>query len=110
MDWAMRAHLRFFEDVPATVYFTPSPFDHGKLMTVDGQWCLIGSSNWDTRSFRLNFEFDLECYDRTVTANIDALIEQKISQSHKLSADELAFRPRWTQLRDAATRLLLPYL
>ena len=110
MDWAMRAHLRFFEDVPATVYFTPSPFDHGKLMTVDGQWCLIGSSNWDTRSFRLNFEFDLECYDRAVTANIDALIEQKISQSHKLSADELAFRPRWVQLRDAATRLLLPYL
>lgn len=79
-------------------------------MTVDGQWCLIGSSNWDTRSFRLNFEFDLECYDRAVTANIDALIEQKISQSYKLSADELAFRPRWVQLRDAATRLLLPYL
>jgi cardiolipin synthase len=110
MDWAMRAHLRFFEDVPATVYFTPSPFDHGKLMTVDGQWCLIGSSNWDTRSFRLNFEFDLECYDRATTANIDALIDQKLSQSHKVSADELAAPPRWTELRDAATRLLLPYL
>lgn len=110
MDWAMRAHLRFFEDVPATVYFTPSPFDHAKLMTVDGQWCLIGSSNWDTRSFRLNFEFDLECYNRAVTADIDALIEQKISQSHKLTPDELTSPPRWMQLRDAATRLLLPYL
>lgn len=110
MDWAMRAHLRFFEDVPATVFFTPSPFDHGKLMTVDGQWCLIGSSNWDTRSLRLNFEFDLECYDRPITANIDALIDQKILQSHKVSADKLASRPRWTQLRDAAMRLLLPYL
>jgi cardiolipin synthase len=110
MDWAMLAHLRFFKDVLATVYFTPSPFNHAKLMTVDGQWCLIGSSNWDTRSLRLNFEFDLECYDSAVTANVDALIDQKISQARKLSPDELASRPRWTQLRDAATRLLLPYL
>lgn len=94
----------------ATVYFTPSPFNHAKLMTVDGQWCLIGSSNWDTRSLRLNFEFDLECYDSAVTANVDALIEQKISQGRKVSPDELVSRPRWTQLRDAATRLLLPYL
>ena len=110
MDWAMRAHLRFFEDVPANVHFTPSPFNHAKFMTVDGQWCLVGSSNWDTRSFRLNFEFDLECYDRALTADIDALIEQKISKSRRLSQDDLASKPRWTQLRDAAIRLLLPYL
>jgi hypothetical protein len=45
-----------------------------------------------------------------VTANVDALIEQKISQGRKLGPDELSSRPRWTQLRDAATRLLLPYL
>ena len=45
-----------------------------------------------------------------VTANVDALIEQKISQGRKLSPEELSSRPRWTQLRDAATRLLLPYL
>lgn len=110
MDWAMRAHLRFFEDVPAEVYLTPSPFNHAKLMTVDGQWCLIGSSNWDTRSLRLNFEFDLECYDPILTAEIDALIEQKLAQSHKLDRNWLAKQPHWSQLRDAATRLLLPYL
>jgi cardiolipin synthase len=110
LDWAMRAHLRFFEGVPATVYFTQSPFNHAKIMTVDGQWCLVGSSNWDTRSFRLNFEFDLECYDRTLTTNIDALIEQKISQSRRVNQDELAAGPKWVQLRDAAVRLLLPYL
>jgi cardiolipin synthase A/B len=110
LDWAMRAHLRFFKDVPADVYFTPAPFNHAKLMTVDEQWCLIGSSNWDTRSFRLNFEFDLECYDRGLTAELDALIETKIAQSRKVDLDRLAAAPRWMQLRDAAFRLLLPYL
>jgi cardiolipin synthase len=110
LDWAMRAHLRFFENVSAAVYFTPAPFNHAKLMTVDKQWCLIGSSNWDTRSFRLNFEFDLECYDRALTAELDALIEAKITQSRKVDLDRLAAAPRWMQLRDAAFRLLLPYL
>ena len=79
-------------------------------MTVDGQWCLIGSSNWDTRSFRLNFEFDLECYDRALTAEIDALIEEKIAQCRKVDLAALAAAPRWMRLRDAAFRLLLPYL
>ncbi len=110
IDWAMRAHLRFFEDVQAAVYFTPAPFNHAKLVTMDGEWCLIGSSNWDTRSFRLNFEFDLECYDRTLTADIDALIEKKIAQCRKVDLAALAAAPRWVQLRDAAFRLLLPYL
>jgi hypothetical protein len=37
-------------------------------------------------------------YDSAVTANVDALIEQKTSQSRKLSPDELSSRPRWTQI------------
>jgi cardiolipin synthase A/B len=110
MDWAMRAHLRFFMDVPINVYLSPPPFDHAKLMTLDGKWCLIGSSNWDTRSLRLNFEFDLECYDSALTADLDALIDRKIRPSRRLGRDELMSAPKWSRLRDAAVRLMLPYL
>ncbi len=42
------------------VWLTPPPFDHTKLMLVDGMWSLIGSGNWDPRSLRLNFEFNVE--------------------------------------------------
>ncbi len=110
MDWAVRAHLRFFKKVPAAVYFTAAPFNHAKLMTIDGEWCLTGSSNWDTRSFRLNFEFDLECYDRELTAKIDAVIDRKLAQCSRVDLAALAAAPRPIRLRDAATRLLLPYL
>jgi len=110
MDWAVRAHLRFFSDANVNIFLSPMPFDHSKLMTVDGEWCLGGSSNWDARSLRLNFEFDIECYDRALTADIDALIDGKIARARKLPMETLAAAPAWAKLRDAACRLMLPYL
>jgi cardiolipin synthase len=110
MDWAMRAHLRFFNHIAANIYITPLPFDHSKLCTVDDGWCLIGSSNWDARSFRLNFEFELECYDPALTQKLDTIIDAKIARGKRLSVKTLLARPVWIRLRDAAARLMMPYL
>jgi cardiolipin synthase A/B len=110
MDWAVRAHLRFFGNIPLNIYFSPPPFDHAKLATMDGEWSLIGSSNWDARSFRLNFEYDLECYDTGFTGQLDAIIDAKIAQARKVTYRELRAAPVPVQLRDAAARLMMPYL
>jgi len=110
MDWAMRAHLRFFKHIAATIITTPLPFDHSKLCTLDDGWCLIGSSNWDARSFRLNFEFDLECYDPALAKKLNAIIDAKIARGKRLRVDALTARPVWIRLRDAAARLMMPYL
>ena len=71
---------------------------------------LFGSSNWDARSLRLNFEFDVECYDAGIAAQFDAIIDATMARARRLGCDELAAAPIWHQLRDAAVRLLLPYL
>ena len=110
MDWAMRGHLRFFRHMDITFFASPGPFDHTKLCTIDGRWCLIGSSNWDARSFRLNFEFDLECIDGAFTADVDARIDAKLARANRLSPDALAAEPVWLRLRNAAARLMMPYL
>ena len=110
LDWAMRAHLRFFRHIAANVVTTPLPFDHSKLCTLDGEWCLIGSSNWDARSFRLNFEFDLECCDPGLVKKLDEIIDARIARGTKLDVPGLALRPVWIRLRDAAARLMMPYL
>jgi cardiolipin synthase len=109
VDWAMRAHFRFFRHIAANIVLTPLPFDHSKLVTMDGSWCLIGSSNWDTRSFRLNFEFDLECYDPELVQKLDEIIDAKVAGGQRLTARDLA-QPTWIRVRDAAARLLMPYL
>ncbi len=109
MDWAMHAHLAFLQTRGIHLHFSPAPFDHSKLTTVDDSWALIGSANWDVRSFRLNFEFTLECYDRKAVGDIDRLIDEKISAGRRIGADEFGKRPLAIQLRDAAARLMIPY-
>ena len=60
LDWARRVPLRPLIEAGCHVWLRPAPFDHSKLMTIDDAWSLIGSANWDTRSFRLNFELNVE--------------------------------------------------
>ena len=110
LDWAMRAHLRFFQHIAANIFTTPLPFDHSKLCTMDDGWCLIGSSNWDARSFRLNFEYDLECYDPALAKKLDDIIDVKIARGNRLDVKALIARPIPVRLRDAAARLMMPYL
>jgi cardiolipin synthase len=77
-------------------------------MCVDERWCLIGSSNWDTRSFRLNFELDLEVYDPELARTIGALM--RVSAAQAVVVDALLARALPLRLRDGAARLMLPYL
>ena len=110
VDCAVRANLGMLAGASYTVFLAPEPFDHSKLMTVDGAFCLLGSSNWDVRSHRLNFELDVETYDAGLTAEVDRLIDDKIAVATRLDMPALARRPKWQQLRDAGARLFLPYL
>ncbi len=77
---------------------------------MDGEWSLIGSSNWDARSFRLNFEYDLGCHDTELTGRLDAIIDAKIARARQVTYRDVRAAPVFVQLRDAAARLLMPYL
>ena len=92
------------------MWLTPPPFDHSKLMLVDGCWVLLGSANWDPRSLRLNFEFNLECYDAELAQRIDQLVEMKRKGAHRVTVEELDGRSLPARLRDGIAALLTPYL
>jgi len=108
VDWGSRAQIAPLLAAGCRLWMHPAPFDHSKLMTVDGIWCLVGSSNWDVRSFRLNFELDLEVYDPGLASQIDALISGQ--QGKRISMEQLKARSLPVRLRDGAARLMLPYL
>jgi cardiolipin synthase len=110
MDWAMTPQFVPLLDKGCRVHTSPPPFDHTKAFTVDGQWSLIGSTNWDARSLMLNFEFNVECYDPVLTQQLDALIDDRIAAARPLSLAELRARSLPVRFRDGVARLGLPYL
>jgi cardiolipin synthase len=92
------------------VLLSPTPFDHTKLMVVDRQWVLIGSTNWDARSLRLNFEFNVECYDRELASQLHEVAGEKMRHARELTWDELQRQSLALRLRNGLSRLLTPYL
>ena len=109
MQWAATAQLRQVLDDDCRVWLSPPPFDHSKIMVVDGEWSLVGSANWDARSLRLNFELDVECYDRALAQELEAMVEQGLGQPAAAPRD-LDARPLPIKLRDGVARLFAPYL
>jgi cardiolipin synthase len=108
MDSAMRAHVGPLLARGCRIWRNPPPFDHSKIMVVDGEWCMIGSANWDIRSLRLNFELNVEVYDKDLAARLETLMES--CRGRRLSVEDLDARSLPARLRDAAARLLMPYL
>lgn len=108
--WAMWGSYRAVLRGSVRLWLTPPPFDHSKLLVVDSYWVSIGSSNWDPRSLRLNFEFNLECYDDALGRELDALARERRDAARLLTIEELDARALPLQLRDGAARLLTPYL
>nr|WP_229600868.1 phospholipase D-like domain-containing protein [Reyranella sp. MMS21-HV4-11] len=106
LDWARRVPLRPLIEVGCRIWLMPAPFDHSKLMTIDDSWSFIGSANWDTRSFRLNFELNVELHDAAFARQI---VESATPQQ-RLTLADIDGDPLPIRLRNSAARLLQPYL
>jgi cardiolipin synthase len=110
VEWASRAMWWQVLLRGCRVWVTPPPFDHSKLMIVDGCWVLLGSANWDARSLRLNFEYNLECYDVELARQLGAMVEAKRKAARRVTLEEMDGRTLPVRLRDGLARLASPYL
>ena len=110
VHWASRSMWWQVLERGCKIWLTPPPFDHSKLMIVDGHWVLFGSANWDARSLRLNFELNVECYGREFAAQMGKLVAQKISAAREVTLAEADGRSLFAKLRDAVARLFAPFL
>ena len=106
MDRAMRANFRSLLAKGVKIYRTRPPFDHSKIMIVDKAWLLVGSANWDVRSFKLNFECCMECIDVALAQKIEKIIKQKKELATRENIEKTPFFPL---LLDKAFKLLTPY-
>ena len=73
---------------------------HQKVMTVDGVWCAIGSSNFDDRSFETNDEITLGIRDATLARTFEEIFERDARQCTELELRSWAARGLWHRLGD----------
>ena len=110
VHWASQAHWWQVLEYGCRLWLTPPPFDHSKLFVVDDCWSFVGSANWDPRSLRLNFEFNVECYDAELAAKLAGLFDARRRQARRVTLEDIDSRRLPVRLRDGVARLLTPFL
>ena len=80
-----RHSSRHLLEAGAEIYEYQPAMIHAKLMTVDGQWSVVGSTNFDHRSFALNDEVNLAVLDRELAGVIDGDLAEDLKQSRRLT-------------------------
>ena len=84
----------------ARIYrYQPSLF-HCKMMIVDGYLTMVGSANFDNRSFRLNDEANLNVYDADFAAHMTQVFEQDLGRSRETTLQQWRNRPWTRKLKD----------
>ncbi len=110
VHWAVFGQLGQVLDHGCRVWASPGRFDHSKLLVIDGAWSLIGSANWDSRSLRLNFELDVECYSAELGTRLDDLVLARIASARTITLKKINARPVAIKLRDGVARRFAGYL
>jgi cardiolipin synthase len=88
----LMAGAEIFEYQPAMI--------HAKLLTVDGMWCVIGSTNFDHRSFALNDEVNLAVLDRELAKTIEDDFADDLKVSEPLTLEMMRDRTPLGKLED----------
>ena len=88
----LRCGVRLFE--------YPHTLLHQKVMTVDGVWSAIGSSNFDDRSFDTNDEITLGILDAAVAQRLDAVFEKYAPHCQEIELKAWNKRGLWHKLKD----------
>ncbi|HWI35418.1 MAG TPA: phospholipase D-like domain-containing protein, partial [Burkholderiales bacterium] len=79
---------------------------HQKVMTVDGAWCAIGSSNFDDRSLEINDEITAGFSNPALAARLEAIFHRDARQCVELELAAWRRRGLWHRCRDNASYLL----
>jgi cardiolipin synthase len=94
----LRCGVRLFE--------YPHTLLHQKVMTIDGVWSAVGSSNFDDRSFETNDEITLGLLDAALAQKLDAIFEKYVRRAEEVHLERWRQRGLWHKLKDNTVYLI----
>ena len=109
VTWAARSYFDELLAAGVKVYEYGPRLLHSKALLVDDDLALIGSANFDHRSFRLNFEVSMLFRDAGIAGELARLVEGEFAFAPRVHRDRA--RPLWrARLPEALARLVSPLL
>jgi cardiolipin synthase A/B len=104
---AQRSYYEEMLDAGVTIHAVRKPaFIHAKHLSIDDDIAVIGSSNFDVRSFRLNLELVLLAYDERVVAAQRAVEADYLARANTIGLEDWVRRPRGQQFVENTCRLV----
>jgi cardiolipin synthase A/B len=85
--------------------YQPTMF-HCKLIVVDEYLVSVGSTNFDSRSFKLNDEANLNIYDRDFARQQTAIFDDDVTRAKRITLDDWRRRPLTEKLIERIVALL----
>ncbi|TAK38884.1 MAG: cardiolipin synthase [Lysobacteraceae bacterium] len=109
VTWAARSYFDELMAAGVRIYEYGPRMLHTKAMLVDDEIAIFGSANFDSRSFRLNFEVSVMFRDAAIAGELAQLFERELASAPRVRADRPT--PLWSvRLPEALARLLSPLL
>ncbi len=85
-------------------------FSHAKAMIIDREWSVMGSSNCDVRSFRLNYELDIVVEGGDFIDILHAQFMEEIQGSTEVNLRDISRKSMFRQVLENGCSLLTPIL
>lgn len=104
-----RSSRRLFGDLlraGAQIYEYEAAMIHAKTMTIDNLWSVVGSTNFDNRSFGLNDEVNLAAIDEGLAARLEEDFARDLAHSHAVDYQEWRRRSIFERMHEWAGWLL----
>jgi cardiolipin synthase len=85
--------------------YAPTMF-HAKMMLVDGSWSIVGTTNFDHRSFMINDEINLAVRDRGLAARLAGDVAVDLKESRRIRLEDWKARPFSGRILEQLSRIL----
>jgi cardiolipin synthase A/B len=107
---AQRSYYDDLLDAGIEIHLYHPHFLHAKLLTIDDDVALLGSTNMDIRSFALNAEVNLLIYGRAVVQELKAIQESYFAHSERLTLEGWRKRSVFAKIAQNTARLMDSFL
>ena len=107
---ASRSYYDELLDAGVEIYEYRPGLLHAKTITIDAEWSLLDTANFDRRSFELNYEVSFSTRDEAFTSQLRETQLSYLQESERITPDRWQQRSAIRRLWQNSARLLAPLL